>query len=283
MLGEPNNQFSLTRAVLSTRERAKSNSWSVPRGAASHFAFTLVELLVVIAIIAILAALLLPVLSRSKQRAQAATCANNTRQIGIASTLYTHDYEDILVPMARLVNPLPPDRLIPYQNYLWWPDNLRPYTKGGPQLYSCPNVPPIQAGIPITNLFGIGMNFNELGVFPEDVDPATGPFVKFSWVKAPAETVLFADAAYVDNPYEPNGDLWVAALNRPNYWSGFGVWLFVTPPARNDQWNRNAVRVINRHNGLANCAFVDGHVKAVKTSSLGWQYPRGDPRAMWDR
>lgn len=246
-------------------------------------AFTLIELLVLIAIIAILAALLLPPLSDAKRRATKTTCINNMRQIGIASTVYTDEYEDIIVPMARLVTPLPPDRLIPYQSYLWWPDTLRPYTKGGPKLYSCPNVPPVQAGIPLTNLYGIGMNFNELGVFPENVDPATGRFVKLSSVKLPTDTVFFADSAYVENPQETNADLWTAALNRPNYWSGFGVWLFVTPPARNDQWNRNAVRVINRHNGQANCAFVDGHVKAVKTSSLGWQYKRGDPGAMWDR
>ena len=261
------------------KQRSNSPAFRFPRSAA----FNLIELLVVIAVIAILAALLLPALSGAKKRATKTTCLNNMRQIGIASTVYTDEYEDIIVPMARLVQPLPPDRLIPYQSYLWWPDILRPYTKGGPKLYSCPNVPPVQAGIPITNLYGIGMNFNELGVFPENVDPATGRFVKLSSVKLPADTVFFADSAYVDNPHETNADLWTAALNRPNYWSGFGVWLFVTPPARNDQWNRNAVRVINRHNGMANCIFVDGHVKSVKSSSLGWQFKRGDPGALWDR
>jgi len=246
-------------------------------------AFTLIELLVVIAIIAILAALLLPTLSRGKEKARATTCLNNMHQIGIASTLYTDEFRDILVPMASVAKSLPADRLIPYQSYLWWPDILRPYTKGGPKLYSCPSVFPTQAGVTLTNLYGIGMNFNELGVFPEDVDPATGPFVKLSSVKRPSATVMFADSAYVDNVRETNADLWIASINRRNYWKGYGVWLFVTPPARNDQWHRNAVRVFNRHNGLANCAFVDGHVKAVKSSLLGWQYPRGDERALWDR
>jgi prepilin-type N-terminal cleavage/methylation domain-containing protein/prepilin-type processing-associated H-X9-DG protein len=64
-------------------------------------AFTLVEMLVVMAIILILTAILFPVMVSAKKAANTAVCLSNMRQIGIAAQLYLGDHDDQYFPAAR--------------------------------------------------------------------------------------------------------------------------------------------------------------------------------------
>ena len=70
----------------------------------ASLAFTLIELMVVIAIILILVAMLLPALSRAKDQANRVTCINNLRQLNYATHMYVDDNEDQLPPRRSTPN-----------------------------------------------------------------------------------------------------------------------------------------------------------------------------------
>lgn len=87
------------------RER-RFKSWASSVRMKKAIAFTLVELLIVIAIIGILAGLLLPCLNQAKEKAKRTACVSNLKQVSLATRLYADDNSDSL-PVLPTPNPYP--------------------------------------------------------------------------------------------------------------------------------------------------------------------------------
>jgi prepilin-type N-terminal cleavage/methylation domain-containing protein/prepilin-type processing-associated H-X9-DG protein len=94
-----------------------------------RFGFTLIELLVVIAVIAILAAILFPVFAQAREKARAASCLSNERQLAMAVLMYAGDYDEYL-PWGDTVEPA--------ETRSTWRLSVLPYVKSL-SVYRCPS------------------------------------------------------------------------------------------------------------------------------------------------
>lgn len=214
-------------------------------------AFTLLELLVVVAIIGILAAMLFPAFAKAREGGRRASCQSNLRQIGLGALQYSQDYDEILVAdwygIDTATGPTTTQPAsVPRARYKW-PDAIYPYVKSE-QVFICPSAtgeaarPWVYYGklTADTDVFSSyiimhGYGANQPTKTPPVSHPVSNDLVSLARVEAPSTTtwILDGDGAFFCSV----SDGMVSHL-------------------------------VDRHLGTANALYLDGHVKIVRLDKL---------------
>lgn len=236
--------------------------------------FTLIELLVVIAIIAILAAILFPVFAQQKASAKKTADLSNLKQLDLSLMLYANDYDDMAVPSGFATYVYPSSDF----NVFWYgsitgdlmlaSNHVDP--TGSPLYPYQKNVDfmgdPAAAGIPEVGAWGhtdYGYNYLYIGGYgtfydgyltPAQLARYTREVKSLTAFDHPAETVAFTDSAYQD--------LGIGMALQKYAW--------LQPPMFGDIFgNEDNETTIGIHSGMANVAYLDGHVKSFKPVTRG--------------
>jgi prepilin-type N-terminal cleavage/methylation domain-containing protein len=204
-------------AQLKLKSVAKPDGHNTPGRGADFMAFTLIELLVVIAIIAILAAILLPALAQAKERAKAAQCMSNLKQIGLAGNMYAQDNRDSYFYLVDgSGNPyLPNDGqwtasprsdvlLQPDDDYAYWAIGYYDYYGKNRKVFHCPNcVHPDEwhdGGRYFPNDFWQNSTYGMCDFLMFPLDRNLEPRIKkTTWYKIPSKMIFVQDSAEQKN------------------------------------------------------------------------------------
>jgi prepilin-type N-terminal cleavage/methylation domain-containing protein/prepilin-type processing-associated H-X9-DG protein len=251
--------------------------------ARSHkgMAFTLVELLVVVAIIAILAGLLMPILGSARATARDTICTGNLRGINTALLVYMSKYDNYLPPCG-------PDEGNT-QAYEVWYRALGPIVENW-EVYECPSkataiqeVPERldEAGQPDpdTKFWSVnyGMNFQFPGL--DDEEDLLGDTIPVYAVNVPSRVLFIADGAIFPTQID------LAALKNFDEVSELpdsivdGTLHF--PEEEGSMLPADEPTISPRHRGRTVCLFLDGSVKRIETRVI-LSAGRGDHECLYD-
>lgn len=231
-----------------------------PVGPARKNAFTLIEVLVVVAIIGLLIAILVPSLMAARKSATTTVCGSKLHQLGIANETYIATNK--VFPGHKW--------LLPDGSKAYWPLAVGKYLRSD-EVQRCPSVPDWVVG----RHNSYGYNYKYLGSLRQNDRSPTAPYEHFPVreVKAPGTTIAYADSDGTgwNRPYDPDPN---GLDPEPLGFHGYTLDPTFIPRYSLHSLNTDGISdpyafrqhrsyISIRHQGVANAVWADGHTARI--------------------